>query len=210
MVRCYCHSVIIVIAVSANSRENWKWGPCYLSSGARPLVWQRNTLHWPIAYSPKHGWGTCTILGNLFHSSFAIDPSMQREPGARGSTIAAQLNCGALCCRGFPLCVCVCVALVVEGTHWCFAKYKKKDVGLAHDSSYSCVDILTLLILRSHSSNPIRPFYPIPYNCYTSLKQQAAYLSVFGPMSRTGFTMYRVCLDNIPKISRGSSHSCAS
>lgn len=80
---------------SANSRGNREWGPCYLSSGRRPLVWQRNTLRWPIAFSPKRGWGTCTILGNLFHSSFAIDPSMQREPGARDSTTAAPLNCAA-------------------------------------------------------------------------------------------------------------------
>lgn len=105
MVRCHCYGVIIVIAASANSPGNWKWGPCYLSSGERPLVWQRNTLHWPIAYSPKRGWGTCTILGNLFHSSFAIDPSMQREPGARDSTIAAQLNCGTLPCRFPSVCV---------------------------------------------------------------------------------------------------------
>lgn len=45
----------------------------------------------------ERGCGTCTILGNLLHSSFAIDPSMQRDPGAKDSTRAALLNCGALC-----------------------------------------------------------------------------------------------------------------
>lgn len=105
MMRCLCYRVIIVLAASANSCRNWKWGPCYPSSGERPLVWQRNTLYWPIAYSPKRGWGTCTILGNLFHSSFAIEPSMQREPEARDSTMAAQLNCAALCCRFSSECI---------------------------------------------------------------------------------------------------------
>lgn len=53
----------------------------------------------------QRGWGTCTILDNLFHSSFAIDPNMQREPGARDCTIAAQLHCGALCWRFSRVCV---------------------------------------------------------------------------------------------------------
>lgn len=65
--------------------------------------WSGKETHYTdqLPTPPKRGWGTCTILGNLFHSSFAIDPSMQREPGARDSTIDAQLNCGALRCR-FP------------------------------------------------------------------------------------------------------------
>lgn len=62
MVRRHCYSVITVISASANSRGNWKQGLCYLSNGERPLVWQRNTLCWPIAYSPQ-AW-----LGNLYHS----------------------------------------------------------------------------------------------------------------------------------------------
>ncbi len=153
MVHCHCYGVIIVAAASANSRGNWKWGPCYLSSGKRPLVWQRNTLHWPIAYSPKRGWGTCTILGNLFHSSFAIDPSMQREPGARDSTIDAQLNCGTLRCR-FPS---VCVWL------WGLRATLMLLPCTAHSSSYSCVNNLTPLILTSYSvkQSNNQSFYPL-------------------------------------------------
>lgn len=42
--------------------ENWKWGSCYPSSRECPLVWQENTLHWPIASFPQ-AW-----LGHLYHS----------------------------------------------------------------------------------------------------------------------------------------------
>lgn len=107
----HCCSRIIVSADSTSSRGKLKMRSVFSIKRrasthlAKKHFTRNNCLLAPL----KHGWRTCTILGNLFHSSFAIDPSIQREPGARGSSIDAELVCGT------AIGLCPCARFRVEG-----------------------------------------------------------------------------------------------
>lgn len=104
----------------------------------------------------------------------------------------------------------VCMALGTVATQY-----------VAHHTSYSCVNDINVSInvnasLQLAIQSPqfltfmnVSLTMTIWWASYL-LEQRAAYLSVFGPMSWKCFTIYRVCLDNIPTIWRGSSHPCAS